>query len=409
MKHAVQPPQPFIEQVENGSVTSPSGFKAGAVACGIKKSGKPDLALIASDAPCAFAGVLTTNRVHAACIDINRERLSGGVCQAIIVNSGNANCFTGAAGLQDANEVCALAADALGIRSEFVAGASTGHIGERLPMDKLRAGVAQLPGVLSAEGGPRAAQAIMTTDLVPKQAAVRVSLESGQVTIGAVAKGSGMIAPNMATMFCFLTTDADVPAGTLQSLLERAVDESFHCLTVDGDTSTNDMVLMLANGAGGVAVGEGDESRFQAALTLVCQQMAKAIAADGEGATKLIEIRVSGAASNDDARRVGKTIANSPLFKTAMFGCDPNWGRITAAAGRAGVPLDQAKLNLAILEHQIVRDGEPVMLSLDDAASLLKTDFVTIEFDLGLGTGEAVVWTCDLSYDYVRINADYHT
>jgi len=247
VKHAVQPPQPFIEQVENGSVTSPSGFKAGAVACGIKKSGKPDLALIASDAPCAFAGVLTTNRVHAACIDINRERLSGGVCQAIIVNSGNANCFTGAAGLQDANEVCALAADALGIRSEFVAGASTGHIGERLPMDKLRAGVAQLPGVLSAEGGPRAAQAIMTTDLVPKQAAVRVSLESGQVTIGAVAKGSGMIAPNMATMFCFLTTDADVPAGTLQSLLERAVDESFHCLTVDGDTSTNDMVLMLAN------------------------------------------------------------------------------------------------------------------------------------------------------------------
>ena len=166
---------------------------------------------------------------------------------------------------------------------------------------------------------------------------------------------------------------------------------------------------MLANGAGGVAVGEGDESRFQAALTLVCQQMAKAIAAAGEGATKLIEIRVSGAASNDDARRVGKTIANSPLFKTAMFGCDPNWGRITAAAGRAGVPLDQAKLNLAILEHQIVRDGEPVMLSLDDAASLLKTDFVTIELDLGLGTGEAVVWTCDLSYDYVRINADYHT
>lgn len=407
--HTDQPQQPFIEAVESGSVTTPSGFRAGAVACGIKKSGKPDLALIASDAPSAFAGVLTTNRVHAACIDINRERLNGGVCQAIIVNSGNANCFTGEAGREDALQMCALTADALGIASGHVAAASTGHIGERLPMGKLRAGIAQLPGVLSAEGGPRAAQAIMTTDLVPKHVAVRVALGGGPVTIGAVAKGSGMIEPNMATMFCFLTTDADVPAGTLQRLLERAVDESFHCLTVDGDTSTNDMVLMLANGASGVALGEGDEPRIQAALTLVCQQMAKAIAADGEGATKLIEIRVTGASSKEDARRVGKTIANSPLFKTAMFGCDPNWGRITAAAGRAGVPLDQAKLNLSIIGQQIVRGGEPVMLSLEDAGNLLKTDFVTIELDLGLGGGEAVVWTCDLSYDYVRINADYHT
>lgn len=407
--HTDQPQQPFIEVVECGSVTSPSGFKAAGVACGIKKSGKPDLALIASDAPCAFTGLLTTNRVHAACIDINRERLSGGVCQAIVVNSGNANCFTGEAGREDALQMCALTADALGIKSGLVAGASTGHIGERLPMEKLRDGIAQLPGALSPEGGPQAAQAIMTTDLVAKQAAVRVSLDGGQVTIGAVAKGSGMIEPNMATMFCFLTTDAGVPAAMLQRLLDRGVEESFHCLTVDGDTSTNDMVLMLANGASGVTVGEGDEPRFQTALTLVCQQMAKAIAADGEGATKLIEIRVTGASSKEDARRVGKTIANSPLFKTAMFGCDPNWGRIVAAAGRAGVPLDQAKLNLAICEHQIVRDGEPVMLSLEDAASLLKTDFVTIELDLGLGTGEAVVWTCDLSYDYVRINADYHT
>ena len=274
MKHTDQPQQSFIEVVECGSVTSPSGFKAAGVACGIKKSGKPDLALIASDAPCAFAGLLTTNRVHAACIDINRERLSGGVCQAIIVNSGNANCFTGQAGREDALEMCALTAHALGIKSGLVAGASTGDMGERLPMDKRRAGIGQLPGALSPEGGPRAAEAIMTTDLVAKQAAVRVSLGGGQVTIGAVAKGSGMIAPNMATMFCFLTTDADVPAGTLQSLLERAVDESFHCLTVDGDTSTNDMVLMLANGAGGVAVGAVSYTHLRAhetVLELVCR------------------------------------------------------------------------------------------------------------------------------------------
>ncbi len=407
--HRDQPQQPFIEAVECGSITSPSGFKAAGVACGIKKSGKPDLALIASGAPCAFAGLLTTNRVRAACIDINRERLSGGVCQAIIVNSGNANCFTGEAGREDALEMCALTAYTLGIESELVAGASTGHIGERLPMDELRAGIAQLPDALSPEGGPMAAQAIMTTDLVPKQAAVRLALSGGQVTIGAVAKGSGMIEPNMATMFCFLTTDAEASAGTLQRALDRAVDESFHCLTVDGDTSTNDMVLMLANGASGVTLCEADESRFEAALTSICQQMAKAIAADGEGATKLIEIRITGASSKEDARKIGKTIANSPLFKTAMFGCDPNWGRITATAGRAGVPLDQAKLNLTLCDHQIVRDGEPVMLSLEDAGNLLKTDFVTIELDLGLGTGEAVVWTCDLSYDYVRINADYHT
>lgn len=399
----------LVRDIEGGSVTSPAGFAAAGIACGIKKSGKPDLALILSQHPAAFAGVLTTNRVRAACVDLTREKLAEGVCRAIVANSGNANCFTGEAGRRDAQAMCALTASALDLDSAHVAGASTGHIGERLPMDRLREGIARLPAEVAPDGGLRAAEAIMTTDLAPKHCACSVDLSGGRVTIGAIAKGSGMIEPNMATMFCFLTTDASAHPDVLQRALAAAVDESFHCLTVDGDTSTNDMVLLLANGASGVGINGLDEAAFQSGLTHVCQQMARAIAADGEGATKLVEIRVTGAPSREEARRVGKTIANSPLVKTAMFGCDPNWGRITAAAGRSGVELQQNRLNLRLCGAEVVRDGEPVLQSLAAASDLLRADTVVVELDLGLGDGSATVWTCDLSYDYVRINADYHT
>lgn len=396
-------------RVLGGSVTTPLGFRASGVSCGIKRSGKPDLALIVSDEPAAVAGVFTTNKVRAACVDIDRERVQKGAAQGIVVNSGNANAFTGARGVADALEMCKLAEDALGLTAGSVLGASTGVIGDPLPMPRVRAGVKDAVAGLSDDGGVAAAHAIMTTDLAVKHQSVEVELSGGKVRIGAIAKGSGMIEPNMATMFCFLTTDARLGADPLQALLKASVDSSFNCLTVDGDTSTNDMVLMLANGASGVQVGPDDLGGFGTALAWVCRDMTKAIARDGEGATKLVEVRIAGAASDEDARKAAKTIANSPLVKTAIFGQDPNWGRIVAAAGRSGARIDQDRIDLAVNGEALVISGEPAGLSSDVRKELLSTDTVTIDLDLHIADGRSVVWTCDFSYNYVKINAEYHT
>ncbi|MGQ9808573.1 MAG: bifunctional glutamate N-acetyltransferase/amino-acid acetyltransferase ArgJ [Armatimonadota bacterium] len=408
-------PVPFsIEPFERarliaGSVTAAQGFSAAAWRCGIKASGREDLALLVSDRPCSAAGVFTTNRVRAACVDITRERLSGGVCQALVCNSGNANCYTGEQGWQDALEICAIAARELGLPEELVCGASTGVIGQRLPMDLLRTGIPEAAGKLSETAGPDFARAIMTTDTVPKEIACELDLSGGTVRIGMAAKGSGMIQPDLATMFCFATTDAVIPAGQLQELLREAVEQSFNCVTVDGDSSTNDMVLVFANGASGVEPSPEDWPALRETLFWMCRQMAMAIAADGEGATKLVEIRVTGARTDGDAKLAARTIANSPLVKTALFGRDPNWGRILAAAGRSGAAVEQEKMSLSINGRQIVRSGEPQILSGEERQSLLEPARADIELDLGLGSGQARFWTCDLSYDYVRINAEYHT
>lgn len=392
-----------------GSVTAPRGFSAASWRCGIKPSGREDLALLVSDRPCSAAGVFTTNRVRAACVDINRERLGKGAAQALICNSGNANCCTGEQGWRDALEICRITARELGLPEEMVCGASTGVIGQSLPMELLRRGIPEAARRLSREAGPDFARAIMTTDTVPKEIACEVELAGGPIRIGMAAKGSGMIQPDLATMFCFATTDAAIPPADLRDLLREAVEQSFNCVTVDGDSSTNDMVLVFANGASGVAPGAEDWRALRETFFWMCRQMAMAIAADGEGATKLVEIRVTGAASDADARIAARTIANSPLVKTALFGRDPNWGRILAAAGRSGAEVKQEMLSLAINGREIVRRGHPLELSGEEGLRLLEPEKVNIGLDLGLGRGSARFWTCDLSYDYVRINAEYHT
>lgn len=397
-----------LKRLPDGGVSHPAGFRSVGISCGLKRSGKPDIAIILSDKPAAAAGVLTTNRVRAACVDINREKLQARQAQAIVVNSGNANCFTGRQGYADALAICRICGEALGVEEALVLGCSTGVIGEALPMDRVESGI-RLAATELRPFDMTAARAIMTTDLVSKSIACEIDTPRGPVRIGAIAKGSGMIEPNLATMFCFITTDAVIDGERLQTLLSETVDESFNCLTVDGDTSTNDMVLMLAGGASGIVVDKGLEPVFREGLLLVAQEMTKAIARDGEGATKLIEIRVTGAASITDARRVAKTIANSPLVKTAMFGEDPNWGRIAAAAGRSGAQMSQERLNLSICREPIVRNGEPVRLDESVRRFLLKGSEILVEIDLGSGDCSGVCWTCDLSYDYVKINAEYHT
>ncbi len=335
--------------------------------------------------------------------------MADGRAQILAVTSGNANCFTGEQGYRDALEICALAAQAAGVEEALALGASTGVIGHPLPMEIVRDGIRKGSAALSPDGGPDFAQAILTTDTAAKTVACRLSLSGGDVKIGAAAKGSGMIEPNLATMFCFITTDADIDTGDIRPLLVQAADQSFNCLTVDSDTSTNDMVLLMANGASGVRPQGRDAERFRGALNWVCRQMAIAVAADGEGATKLIEVVVHGAASPADAKRAAKTIANSPLVKTAIFGRDPNWGRILAAAGRSGAEVSQGRMSLSINGRKIVERGTPLPMSAEVREGLLAPERVDVLLDLGIGPGQARVWTCDFSYDYVSINAEYHT
>ena len=393
-----------------GGVTAARGFKASGVRCGLKEQGE-DLALVFSEAPAAVAGMFTTNRFRAAAVQVSQERAGRGAAQAVVINSGNANACTGETGLRHAREMTEIAALLLGIKPELVLVCSTGVIGRSLPMDRVQDGIHAAVKALSAEGGGAAARAIMTTDTAPKEAAVEFEVGGKRVRLGGMAKGAGMIAPNLATMICVLTTDAAVPLDSLDLSLRWAVERSFNCITVDGDMSTNDTVLLLANGASGAPQVRDEKATraFEAALEQVTSTLARALVADGEGATKLIEVRVQGTHDYETARKIAMRIANSPLVKTALFGQDPNWGRILAAAGGAGVEFDPRQVRLSLGRHEIVRGGEPTEADPEALRKALQPREVTIALTVGDGPHGATVWTCDLTYDYVRINAEYHT
>jgi len=394
-----------------GGITAPWGFRAAGVACGLKKTGDRDLMLLVADRACAAAGVFTRNVVKAAPVLYSSRIVKAGRAQAVVINAGIANACTGDEGMRRCQQMVADVAGATGLAKELVLVGSTGVIGWQLPMEKIAAGIDEAARALSPDGGHDAALAIMTTDKRAKEIAIQLETSAGPVRIGGMAKGSGMIAPNMATMLSVITTDARVDPDTLQSALANAVDRSFNRVTVDGDTSTNDTLLLLASGATGVRLDQGTEdfARFAQALTRVATMLAKAIARDGEGATKLVEISVTGAPDDAAAARIAMTIANSPLVKTALFGNDPNWGRILAAAGRAGVSFNPNTVNLDLAGVLVVRDGAPVEFDKAAASAAMKTDEVRIDLTLAEGEGRAVAWTCDFSYDYVRINADYTT
>jgi glutamate N-acetyltransferase/amino-acid N-acetyltransferase len=400
------------ETREVGGVTFARGYRAAAVNCGIR-SRRNDLALLVSDGPASAAGLFTTNRVQAAPVKLCRERVARGVARAIVVNSGNANACTGSRGAADAERMAALAARAAGVAPEEVLVCSTGTIGIPLPIDRIEAGIAAAAAALRPDGGSMAAAAILTTDTAAKECAVEVDAGGVKARVGGMAKGAGMIDPCLATMLAFLTTDAKVRPAALQALLAEAADLSFNRITIDGDQSTNDTLLMLANGAaGGEALepgGSGWEA-FSGAVQSVCRSLALQIVRDGEGATKFVTVRVRGAVSRSDARRAAKAVANSLLCKTAWFGGDPNWGRILAAVGRSGAALDPDRVTIAFDGQAVVSGG-----CLADGASLAELariyaqpEFV-VEVGLGVGAAEDEAYTCDCSYDYVKINASYMT
>ena len=398
-----------LEMLSSG-ITAPQGFRAAGVSAGIKTAGL-DLALLVADRPASAAAVFTTNRVQAAPVVVSRDHLarSGGIARAIVVNSGCANACTGDGGLTVAREMATETARLLGCPSEQVLVASTGVIGVSLDPAKIRSGVPEALSTLSREHGLLAARAIMTTDPFPKEAAAQVSIGGGDVMIGGMAKGTGMIEPMLATMLGFLTTDAVVPPALLDRALRSAVDDTFNAITVDGECSTNDCVMILASGSSGVVIDEASYDAFLHALQAVSLRLALAIVKGGEGATKLMTVSVTGAASLSDARRAAKAIANSPLVKTAIHGGDPNWGRLIAVAGRAGVALELSRVLVAIGPTVLFRDGHPHDEGSPEAEAYLKNDDVTVTVDLGAGSASSTVWTCDLSAEYVRINADYRT
>jgi glutamate N-acetyltransferase/amino-acid N-acetyltransferase len=403
--------------LKEGTVTSPKGFLAAAVTAEIKYKGRDDLTLIVSKQDCAATAVFTKNQVVAAPVIVDKETLkkNNAAVRVVIINAGNANASTGEPGLENARRTQELTAAALSCRPDQVFVMSTGVIGVQLPMDKLAAGIQAAAKQLSPANGRSAAEAIMTTDTVPKHLAVKVKLSGGTVTLGGMAKGAGMIHPNMATMLSLLTTDADIAPDVLDSLLKTAVNQSFNRISIDGDTSTNDTVLLLANGASNVAINNhNDAEAFSEALNVLCRKLAQWIVKDGEGATKFVEIQVSGTVTNEEAHTIANTIATSPLVKTAFAGSDANWGRLLMAAGRAGIPFDQNKVDLWIgteqpYELQLVNQGTPTEYQETDAADIFAQAEFVISLQLGEGNGEDTVWTCDLSHDYVTINADYRT
>jgi glutamate N-acetyltransferase/amino-acid N-acetyltransferase len=392
-------------------VTAARGFRAAGVSAGIKTTGAPDLAVIASDSPAHAAAVFTTNRAVAAPVVISREHLarSHGVAAAIVVNSGCANACTGAEGLQAARDMATETARHLKCPAEQVLVASTGVIGVALPIEQIRRALPDACRALAADQGGAAARAIMTTDPFPKEAATRISIGGRGVAIGGMAKGSGMIEPMMATMLAFITTDAGVPHRLLQRALGEAVDDTFNAITVDGECSTNDCVMLLANGASGLQVDDSTYGAFVSGLRDVCRELALGIVRGGEGATKLVTVTVTGAASTSDARRAAKAIANSPLVKTAIHGADPNWGRLIAVAGRAGVEFELDRAAVTIGSIGLFKDGRPYDEAAPRAAAYLKGKDIAVTVHLGAGSASSTVWTCDLSAEYVRINADYRT
>lgn len=397
--------------VAAAGVTAPLGFRAAAVASGIKPD-RLDLALLAADAPCTAAAVFTTNHAQAAPVTVSREHLASGRARAVVVNAGCANAATGDAGLADARETAALVAHALGCAAGEVVVASTGVIGVPLPMEKLRTGVPAAAAALTREGGPDAARAIMTTDTRDKQVQVEASIGGVAVRIGGMAKGAGMIAPRMATMLAFFTTDATVDAPLLQEALRHAVGSSLNRITVDGDTSTNDMAVVLASGAAGapaIRARGAEYDALEAALTQAARTLAEMIVRDGEGATRFAEVRVEGARTGDEADRVARAIAESPLVKTALHGGDPNWGRILAAAGRSGVDLDAARVDVHLGDVWVCAGGAARTYDEAVAHAAVTSDPVLIRVNLNAGTAVGWMWTCDISRAYVDINAHYRS
>ncbi|OGO18084.1 MAG: bifunctional ornithine acetyltransferase/N-acetylglutamate synthase [Chloroflexi bacterium RBG_16_48_8] len=406
-----------MNELRNGHITSPSGFLASAIACGLKNSRDLDLTLLLSENDCCGAGVFTCNRLPAAPVILDKETLEANPTRlrGIVANAGIANACTGSAGLEAARASQQLAAIALHCAPEAILVLSTGVIGVPLDMRKISSGIQSAAKNLSPENGLDAARAIMTTDTQPKHAAYCLPFSEGTVTIGGIAKGAGMIHPNMATMLAVLTTDALLQSDKLQELLQEAVDETFNCISVDGDTSTNDTVLLLANGASGVSVQTEERLRiFAHALKELCRTLAHAIIRDGEGASKFITIEVAEAGREAEARSVAQTIATSPLVKTAFAGGNPNWGRILAAAGRAGVELDPARIKLWIgsrdgKELQLVDNGSPLTYDQAQAEAIFCAPEFTVRLSLGMGNTSITYWTCDLTHEYVSINADYRT
>ena len=394
---------------EGRGVTYAHGFRAGAAKAGVKH-GRPerlDVALIVSERPCVAAAVFTTNQVVAAPCVVTRRHVARGPLRAIVVNSGNANACTGEQGERDAIAMAEAAAAVVGCSPYEVAVASTGVIGFKLPVERI---AAVLPTIALTEGGwDDTSRAMMTTDTRPKVTEREVHLGAGTVRIGGVAKGAGMIHPNMATLLAFVTTDAAVESADLRRIVSHAADTTFTAISVDGDTSTNDTLLVLANGASGVAPKGADLAAFEEGIHTVCADLARMIVADGEGATKVFEVRVRGAASAADARLAARTITNSNLVRTAIHGGDPNWGRVLAAAGRSGARVDDRRASVRIGDLFVYRDGAPVVVADADVRALFAADAVEIEVTLGLGDGHAVAWGCDLSAEYVRINAEYMT
>ncbi|MEW6034769.1 MAG: bifunctional glutamate N-acetyltransferase/amino-acid acetyltransferase ArgJ [Chloroflexota bacterium] len=408
------PQKAKLTPIPSGTVTSPKGFFAGAVHAGIKYQGEErlDLGVLYSEAPCAVAGMFTTSRVKSAPVVITRQRVAGGTARALVANSGCANACTGEQGLADAREMARLISAPLGVPEENVLVASTGVVGVPMPMERIEEGLERI--ALARDGGHEFARAIMTTDTFPKEVAVAVSGGGLEYTVAGVAKGAGMIHPDMATMLCFLTTDARVEPGFLRRALKRAVDLSLNMVTVDGDTSPSDTVLLLASGlaptpVGEIAGGSTAGRTFQRALDHVCTELARCIARDGEGATRLIEVTVEGARTVREARLAARTIAGSSLVKSAVYGADPNWGRVVAALGRSGVALEESRLDVCLGDVCVMRDGWPQRFDLERAREALRQKEVGIGVDLNLGRGRGVAWGCDLTPEYVTINSAYTT
>jgi len=387
------------------------GFRTAGVACGLKKNNRKDLGLIYCEVPANVAGVFTRNLVQAAPVMLDRQRIAAGVCRALIVNSGNANCCTGDQGMQAALRMAKSAAQGLNVSEDQVLVASTGVIGEMLPVEKIEIAVPGLVEAIHQEGISDLAESIMTTDTVPKVISRQGRIDGKTFTVSGVAKGAGMIRPDMATMLCFVMTDIQASPGMLQQMLVASVNRSLNRITVDGDTSTNDTVLLMANGVSGIEIGNPvRQAEFQAVLDDVLIALAKWLIKDAEGATKLVEIVVQGAASDHDAHRIADTVANSNLTKTALFGEDANWGRILAAAGRAGVPIDPAKIDIRFGPVMMVQNGMGCGKATEaEATKILKQPEYDITIDLKMGRASATVFTCDFSIDYVKINADYRT
>jgi len=403
--------------VENGGVTSPAGFLACGVCAGFKRSGSNDMALIVSEKDCSFAGTFTSNLFPAAPVRYCREICAKSkTVRAMTINSGVANACTGLEGYQNTLKTAELAAKALSVEPGQVLVASTGRIGVQIPMEKIEKGISKGVKLLSRDGGSAAAHAILTTDTRPKELAVSFEVNGKKVTVGGCCKGAGMISPRMivaphATMICVITTDAEAENNYLSSVIENAVNASFNKITVDNDMSTNDTVILMANGVSGVKISKNSEgaAQFENAVRMVAEHLARSIVYDGEGVSKFVSVEVSGAANDRDAELAARAIANSPLCKTAWFGCDPNWGRILAAAGYSGASFLPENVSVYFDEMPVVRGGLDAGTPESELAELMKHREFSIKVNLGEGNGACTIWTGDFTYEYVKINADYHT